>query len=104
MIVTLPVPRDASDDETYTITLGGVQVRYRIRWWPRLSGWYLRMESASGSLISDWHRIGPEAPATWDVTAPGHPPGRIVVAGVGNGDQRSDLFDALEIQFVPVAP
>lgn len=103
MTQAVPIPESDADDVTYQITLGGVQIAYRLRWWQRLSGWYMRVTTPNGTLVSDWHRAGPEAEATWDVTAPGHPPGRLVWAGVGNADDRQALWRDLELQYVPDA-
>ena len=97
--VALPAPQTDDDDVTYGITLGGVQVRYRLRWWSRLSGWYLRLYTPDGTLVSDWHRVVPDARVTFDVTAAGHPPGMITCSGVGNGTARSDLWTSMELQY-----
>ena len=99
---TLPVT-DAQDanDITLSMSLGGVQVRYRLWWRPRLSRWYMRLYTPDGTLVSDWHPVGPEALATHDTTAPGHPPGLILATGTGNGDRRSDLFTSMTLTFVP---
>ena len=101
MTVAIPTPRTARDDVTYTIALDGVEVAYRLRWLAELSGWYLTLLSPDGAtVISEPHRIAPQARATHDPTAPGHPPGRIFCAGSGDGTRRDDLFDALELQYV----
>lgn len=97
------VTLDVSDanDVTNGATLGGVQVRYRLWWRPRASRWYMRLLQPDGTLISDWHPIGPEALATHDTTATGHPPGLLWTTGTGNGDQRSDLFTNMAITYIP---
>ena len=78
-------------DRTDSIALGGVRVRYRLRWAPRASAWYLWLYQPDGTLISDAHPLRPGAPATWDRAATGHPPGKIEAVGGGNGTDRYDL-------------
>lgn len=97
---TIPVFPDVPD-RTDTITLGGVRVRYRLRWSGRASAWYLWLYQPDGTLISDAHPVRPGARVTWDLTAPGHPPGVLEAVGGGNGTDRYDLGSRVQIVYTP---
>jgi len=100
MATRIPVyPDDV--DRTDTITLGGVRVRYRLRWSRRAQGWYLWLYQPDGTLISDAHPVRPGAPATWSTAATGHPPGVIEAVGSGDGTSRYDLGDRMTLVYTP---
>lgn len=90
-----------SPDRTDSITLGGVRVRYRLRWSQRARGWYLWVYQPDGTVVSSAHAVRPGAPATWDSRAPGHPPGQIRAVGSGDGTDRYDLGSRVELWYIP---
>lgn len=95
------LPQSDADDVSIPVTLGGVRVRLGLRWWPRLSGWYLTLTTESGVVVSTIRRLCPQAPATHDRTAPGHPPGVLLCVGAGDLSQRDDLWSAVDLVFIP---
>lgn len=95
------LPRSDGDDLSIPVTLGGLRVRLGLRWWQRLSGWYLTLTTESGVVISSERRLCPQAQATVDPTAPGHPAGVLLCVGSGNLDRRGDLWDSVDLVFIP---
>ena len=101
--VAIVLPTTDADDFAVPVTLGGVRIRLRFRWWPRLQGWYLTATTEAGTPVSDERRLCPSSTATADPTAPGHPPGVLTVVGVGDLSARADLWSAVALVFVPSA-
>jgi hypothetical protein len=102
VIDIIPIPRSDDDVITLTATRGGVRFALRLRWWDRLSGWYLTMTTPDGVLVSPERRMGAQAEVTADPTAPGHPPGRLYLTGAVDLDRRSDLWECT-LAFIPEA-
>lgn len=98
--LVINLPESNSDDLSIPVTLGGVRIRLGLRWWPRLSGWYCTVTTESGDVISTARRLCVGSTATQDPTAPGHPPGVIVLIGSGDLSARSDLWTSVTLVYL----
>jgi hypothetical protein len=82
-MIRLPPYRPADTERAvydYTVTIRGVQVRYRLTWWPRRSGWTADvwadgellvegMQLVEGALLGWRHRWSPPLPVGYFVLA-----------------------------------
>ena len=90
----IPIPRLERNRIDVPVTLDEVPLLLRFAWLEGASGWYCQAIAPDGSTVSGPRRVCCGADLTVDPTAPGHPPGRLIVSGATDLDRRADLWEA----------